>query len=131
MSMSDPISDLLTRIRNAQARGKPDVCLPSSNKKIAILKVCEEEGYIDGYRIEGTEKKPVLRVMLKYYNNKPVFELIKRISRPGLRSYKKHNELPRVMDGFGVAIVTTSKGVMSDRAARALGLGGEILCFIA
>lgn len=131
MSMNDPISDLLTRIRNAQARGKPEVVLPSSKAKIAILKVCEEEGYINGYTVEGTEQKPVLKVMLKYHNNKPVFELIKRISRPGLRTYKKHDELPRVMDGYGVAIVTTSKGVMSDRAARALGLGGEILCFIA
>ena len=131
MSMNDPIADLLTRIRNAQARGKPEVRLPASSKKVAILKVCQEEGYISGYYLEGSEKKPELRIVLKYYNNKPVIELIKRISRPGLRSYKGHDELPKVMDGFGVAIVATSKGVMSDRAARAQGLGGEILCFIA
>ncbi len=131
MSMTDPIADLLTRMRNAQMRNKAEITLPSSKIKIEILKVLEKEGYITGYHIEGSDKKPQLRVGLKYYNGKPVIEKSQRISKPGLRVFKGHDELPRVMDGLGMAIVTTSKGVMSERAARALGLGGEILCYVA
>jgi len=131
MSMTDPIADLLTRMRNAQMRNKPEVRLPASKIKIEVLKILEQEGYINGFYVEGSETKPELRVGLKYYNGKPVIQTSKRVSRPGLRVYKACTDLPEVMDGLGIAIVTTSKGVMSERAARALGLGGEILCYVA
>ena len=131
MSMQDPIADLLTRIRNGQSRSKRDVTMPSSKVKTAIVKVLQEEGYIEGFSVEGDEKKPQLTVTLKYHNNKPVIELLKRVSRPGLRTYKGSNDLPEVMNGLGVAIVSTPKGVMSERAAKSQNLGGEVLCFVA
>ncbi len=128
MSMTDPIADLLTRVRNAQAAGKAEVSIPSSRQKQAVLAVLKEEGYIDDFRVEGDEKKPVVTVKLRYYQGKPVIETLKRISRPGLRIYKDTASLPKVNGGLGVAIVSTSKGVMTDRAARAAGIGGEVIC---
>ena len=131
MSMSDPISDMLTRIRNAQMAEKPSVSIPSSKLKVAIAKVLADEGYIDGYRVNGSETKPTLEIELKYYAGRPVIEKIERVSRPGLRTYKGHANLPSVMNGLGVAIVSTSKGVMTDRKAKASGVGGEVLCIVA
>lgn len=130
MSMSDPIADMLTRIRNAQSTKKAQVTMPSSNKKVAIAKVLKDEGYISDYKIEESAK-PELTVVLKYYQGKPVIERLERYSRPGLRQYRAADELPKVIGGLGVAIVSTSKGVMSDRQARNLGHGGEIICFVA
>jgi small subunit ribosomal protein S8 len=130
MSMSDPIADMLTRIRNAQATQKPDVAMPATKLKTAIAEVLKTEGYVLGYRIEEVDNKKQLIVDLKYYQEKPVIEKIRRISRPGLRVYRDKNKLPRVMGGMGVAIISTSKGIMSDRAARLLGEGGEILCYV-
>ena len=130
MSMHDPISDMLTRIRNAQRANKEVVSMPSSKLKCAIAKVLHEEGYIDGF-VVSTETKPVLEIRLKYYAGSPVIEQIKRVSRPGLRIYKPSNEIPKVMNGLGVAIVSTSKGVMTDRKARLEGVGGELLCVVA
>lgn len=127
MSMTDPIADLLTRIRNAQSAGKAEVSMPSSRQKQAVLNVLKDEGYIAEFRVEG-EKKPQLVVTLKYFQGKPVIETIKRVSRPGLRIYKDTASLPKVRGGLGVAIISTSKGVMSDRAARSSGVGGEVLC---
>jgi len=131
MSMSDPIADMLTRIRNGQARGKVTIAMPSSRQKVAIANLLKDEGYLTEVSVESEGKKPQLLIRLKYYRGKPVIELLKRISRPGLRIYRGKDDLPRVMDGLGVAIVSTSKGLMSDRAARAAGHGGEILAYVA
>ena len=135
MSMHDPISDMLTRIRNAQRSNKVAVAMPSSKLKCAIAKVLKEEGYIEDFSVSTDAKpddaKPELSITLKYYSGRPVIEQIKRVSRPGLRVYKGSNEIPAVMNGLGVAIVSTSKGVMTDRKARAAGIGGELLCIVA
>jgi len=131
MSMSDPIADMLTRIRNAQMAEKVSVAMPSSSLKVAIAKVLKDEGYIDDFRVAGEALKPQLEIALKYYAGRPVIEKIERISKPGLRIYKGKEDLPRVMNGLGVAIVSTSKGVMTDRKARASGIGGEVLCVVA
>ena len=131
MSMSDPIADLLTRIRNAQQVAKPSVSVPSSKVKVAIAQVLKDEGYIDGFQIKGDGGKAELEIALKYYAGRPVIERIERVSRPGLRVYKGRHDLPQVMNGLGVAIVTTPKGVMTDRKARAAGIGGEVLCYVA
>jgi len=131
MSMTDPIADMLTRIRNAQMVGKTVVGVPSSKVKISIAQVLKDEGYIDGFTVRENEGKPELEIGHKYYADKPVIEKIERVSTPGLRVYKGRDELPRVMNGLGVAIVSTSKGVMTDRKARATGVGGEVLCIVA
>ena len=131
MSMSDPIADMLTRIRNAQMAEKVSVAMPSSSLKVAIAKVLKDEGYIEDFRVAGEAIKPQLEIALKYYAGRPVIEKIERISKPGLRIYKGTEDLPRVMNGLGVAIVSTSKGVMTDRKARASGIGGEVLCVVA
>ena len=131
MSMSDPISDMLTRIRNAQMANKVSVVMPSSKLKLAIVKVLEEEGYIDGYSVRDQDKKSILEIGLKYYAGHPVIERIDRVSKPGLRIYRGVNDIPRVMNGLGVAIVSTPKGVMTDRKARAANVGGEVLCVVA
>ncbi|WP_227816673.1 30S ribosomal protein S8 [Nitrogeniibacter aestuarii] len=131
MSMSDPIADMLTRIRNGQMAQKASVVMPSSKLKVAIAKVLQEEGYIDGFSVREGEGKPELDVTLKYYAGEPVIERIERVSKPGLRVYKGSNDLPRVMNGLGVAIVSTPKGVMTDRAARANRVGGEVICIVA
>ena len=130
MSMHDPISDMLTRIRNAQRASKVAVTMPSSKLKVAIAKVLKEEGYIEDFAVSA-DAKPVLEIQLKYYAGRPVIEQIKRVSRPGLRVYKGSDDIPTVMYGLGVAIVSTSKGVMTDRKARAAGIGGELLCVVA
>ena len=130
MSMQDPIADMLTRIRNGQAANKVAISMPSSKLKVAIANVLADEGYIESVKvIEGV--KPELEITLKYFQGKPVVESIQRISRPGLRIYKRKDELPKVMGGLGIAVVSTSKGVMTDRAARQEGLGGEIICYVA
>jgi len=131
MSMTDPIADMLTRIRNALSAGKLSVTMPSSKKKIAIANLLKEEGYITGVHTQDIDGKPVLEVTLKYYESKPVIDMIKRVSRPGLRVYKGKDELPSVMNGLGVAVVSTSKGLMTDRTARKAGHGGEIICYVA
>ena len=131
MSMSDPIADMLTRIRNAQMVEKPSVTLPASKLKTAIAKVLKDEGYIENFAVRGEGTKPELEIALKYYAGKPVIEKIERVSRPGLRIYRPKDELPKVMNGVGVAIVSTSRGVMTDRKARGLGVGGEVLCVVA
>jgi small subunit ribosomal protein S8 len=131
MSMTDPIADMLTRIRNAQMREEAIVVMPSSGVKLAIAKVLKDEGYIDGFKVSGEEVKPRLEIGLKYYAGKPVIEKIERVSRPGLRIYKSKDDIPRVMNGMGIAIVSTSRGVMTDRKARATGVGGEVLCIVA
>ncbi len=131
MSMSDPIADMLTRIRNAQSVAKAAVTMPSSKLKVAIAQVLKDEGYIDGFAIRDNEGKPELEVALKYYAGRPVIERIERVSRPGLRVYKGRDAIPQVMNGLGVAIVTTPKGVMTDRKARQTGVGGEVLCYVA
>ena len=130
MSMSDPIADMLTRIRNAQSVDKTAVTMPSSKLKVAIAQVLKDEGYIEDFAVRG-EGKPELEIGLKYYAGRPVIERIERVSRPGLRVYKGHDSIPQVMNGLGVAIVTTPKGVMTDRKARATGVGGEVLCYVA
>ena len=129
MSMTDPIADLLTRIRNAQSANKAAVNMPSSKVKLAIAGVLKDEGYIKDFRVEG-DKKPVLSIDLKYHQGQPVIETLSRVSRPGLRVYRDTANLPSVRGGLGVAIVSTSKGVMTDRAARDAGVGGEILCVV-
>ena len=129
MSMQDPLSDMLTRIRNAQMVGKATVSMPSSNLKISVAKVLEEEGFIDGFQVSESSK-PELELELKYFEGKPVIAEIDRKSRPGLRAYAGRDELPKVRGGLGIAIVSTSKGVMTDRAARAAGVGGEVLCTV-
>ncbi len=131
MSMSDPISDMLTRIRNAQMAEKVAVVMPSSKLKVAIAKVLHDEGYVDGYKVIDKEGKPSLEIGLKYYADRPVIETIQRVSRPGLRVYKGSGEIPKVMNGLGIAIVSTSKGLMTDHKARANGIGGEVLCIVA
>ena len=130
MSMSDPIADMLTRIRNAQSVDKAVVSMPSSKIKVAIAQVLKDEGYIEDFAVRDLEGKPVIEIGLKYYAGKPVIEKIERISRPGLRIYKGRDDIPRVMNGLGVAIVSTSKGVMTDRRARETGIGGEVLCVV-
>ena len=131
MSMSDPLSDLLTRIRNGQRASKQKVFMPSSKLKCAVAKVLKEEGYIEDFEVHRQDSKTELAITLKYHAKRPVIETIKRVSRPGLRVYRKADDLPRVIGGMGIAIVSTSKGVMTDQAARALGHGGEVLCVIA
>jgi small subunit ribosomal protein S8 len=129
--MSDPIADLLTRIRNAQSVNKTTVAMPSSKLKVAIARVLKEEGYIEDFAVADLGGKPELRIELKYYAGRPVIERIERVSRPGLRIYRGKSEIPTVMNGLGVAIVSTPQGVMTDRKARATGTGGEILCYVA
>jgi len=131
MSMSDPIADMLTRIRNAQATEKVSVFVPSSKVKQAIAQVLKDEGYIEDFAVRDQEGKSVIEIGLKYYAGKPVIEKIERVSRPGLRIYKGRDDIPRVMNGLGVAILSTSRGVMTDRKARADGVGGEVLCIVA
>jgi small subunit ribosomal protein S8 len=131
MNMTDPIADMLTRIRNAQMTEKATVVMPSSKVKIAIAKVLKDEGYIDGFKVAGEEVKPMLEIALRYYAGRAVIEKIERVSTPGLRVYKSKDEIPRVMNGLGIAIVSTSRGVMTDRKARATGVGGEVLCIVA
>lgn len=131
MSMSDPIADLLTRIRNAQMVAKPTVLVPASKVKQAIVQVLQDEGYIDSYQVKSADGKATLEISLKYYAGRPVIERIERVSRPGLRVYKGRDAIPQVMNGLGVAIVTTPQGVMTDRKARAAGVGGEVLCYVA
>ena len=131
MSMSDPIADMLTRIRNGQQAQKLSVVMPSSKLKVAIAKVLQDEGYIDGYTVHDNSGKPNLEVSLKYYAGRPVIERIERVSRPGLRVYRGSDDIPRVMNGLGVAIVSTPRGLMTDRAARAGRVGGEVICFVA
>jgi small subunit ribosomal protein S8 len=130
MSMTDPIADFLTRIRNAQSSGKTEVNAPTSKLKLAIAKVLKEEGYIEDFSSGLHEGKPTLAVQLKYYQGRPVIDRLERVSRPGLRVYKGKDELPSILGGLGVAIVSTSKGVMTDRQARASGHGGEVLCIV-
>jgi len=130
MSMSDPIADMLTRIRNGQRASKVDVSFSSSNKKTAILNVLKDEGYITGFETAPEDGKPVTKVALKYFDGKPVISKIQRVSRPGLRIFRGKDEIPSVLLGLGVAIVSTSKGVMSDRSARAAGQGGEVICVV-
>ena len=131
MSMSDPIADMLTRIRNAQMVEKTSVAMPASKLKVAIAQVLKDEGYIESFAVVGEKAKPQLEVTLKYYAGRPVIERIERVSRPGLRIYKGKDDIPRVMNGLGIAIVSTSHGVMTDRKARATGVGGEVLCIVA
>jgi len=131
MSMSDPIADMLTRIRNAQMVQKAVVVMPSSKLKVAIAQVLKDEGYIDGFQVKADGAKSELEVALKYYAGRPVIERIERVSRPGLRIYKGRDAIPQVMNGLGVAIVTTPKGVMTDRKARQTGVGGEVICYVA
>ena len=128
MSMTDPIADMLTRIRNAQQANKTDVLMPSSKVKVNIAKVLQDEGYISAHSVSDVDGKPVLSIALKYFEGSPVISKIDRVSRPGLRVYKAANDLPKVIAGLGVAIISTSQGVMADRKARALGQGGEVLC---
>ena len=130
MSMSDPIADMLTRIRNAQMVQKVSVVMPASKLKTAIAEVLKAEGYIDNFAVRGEATKLQLEIALKYYAGKPVIEHIERVSRPGLRVYKGRHDIPNVMNGLGVAIVTTPKGVMTDRKARQAGIGGEVLCYV-
>jgi len=129
--MSDPIADMLTRIRNAQSVNKTTVAMPSSKLKVAIARVLKDEGYIESYAIAEDAGKSTLSIELKYYAGRPVIEHIERVSRPGLRVYKGKSEIPTVLNGLGVTIVSTPKGVMTDRKARATGTGGEILCYVA
>ena len=130
MSMTDPIADFLTRIRNGQSSGKTEVNVPASKVKLAIAKVLKDEGYIEDFASTTLEGKPTLTVQLKYYQGRPVIDRLERVSRPGLRVYKGKDELPAVLGGLGIAIVSTSQGVMSDRQARAAGHGGEVLCIV-
>ncbi len=130
MSMQDPIADMLTRIRNGQARAKAAVNMPSSRLKVAIAKILKEEGYINDYKIEEDGQKKILMIELKYFDGKPVIEMLHRSSKPGLRKYRPHKNLPNVIGGLGTAIISTSKGVMTDKNARAQGIGGEILCVV-
>ena len=129
MSMQDPLADMLTRIRNAQMAEKSSVSMPAATLKVAVAKVLKEEGYVAGYDVQG-DTKPVLSIELKYFEGRPVIEDIKRVSRPGLRQYKSVDQIPKVKGGLGVSIVSTNKGVMTDRAARAAGVGGEVLCTV-
>jgi small subunit ribosomal protein S8 len=130
MSMTDPIADMLTRIRNAQSCGKTTVLMPSSKLKLSIAQVLKDEGYVDGFATKTEGAKINLEINLKYYAGNPVIDRIERISRPGLRVYKGVDDIPKVMNGLGIAIVSTSRGVMTDRKARATGVGGEVLCIV-
>jgi small subunit ribosomal protein S8 len=130
MSMTDPIADFLTRIRNGQASGKVEVKMPSSRIKLALAKVLKDEGYLDDYAIVPEGTKTTLTLRLKYYQGRPVIDRLERVSRPGLRVYRAKDELPKVLGGMGVAIISTSRGVMTDREARAAGHGGEVLCIV-
>lgn len=129
MSLQDPIADMLTRVRNAQLRRMASVTMPSSNIKVAVAQVLRDEGYVESFDVSG-EKKKTLAIQLKYFRGKPVIEEVSRVSRPGLRVYRPSEELPRVKAGLGIAIVSTNRGVMTDRAARQAGLGGEVLCTV-
>ncbi len=131
MSMSDPIADMFTRIRNAQRVEKESVTMPSSKLKVSIARLLRDEGYIDGYEVRAEGAKSELEVRLKYYAGRPVIDRLERVSRPGLRVYRGHNALPQVMNGLGIAIVTTPRGVMTDRHARASGVGGEVIAYVA
>ncbi|MGH8745892.1 MAG: 30S ribosomal protein S8 [Burkholderiales bacterium] len=131
MSMSDPIADMLTRIRNAQLIGHTEVLMPSSKLKASIAQVLKDEGYVEDFEVRERDGKSELAINLKYYAGRPVIERIERVSKPGLRVYKGRDDLPRVMNGLGVAILSTSHGVMTDRKARATGVGGEVLCIVA
>jgi len=131
MSLSDPIADMLTRIRNGQQRGKITIVMPSSKQKVAIANLLKEEGYIADAQVEANDGKPELVIKLKYFRGKPVIEHLKRVSRPGLRIYRGKDDLPKVWGGLGIAIVSTSQGLMTDRAARQAGQGGEIIAFVA
>lgn len=131
MSMSDPIADMLTRIRNAQLVKKVSVSMPSSKVKVAIASVLKDEGYVESFSVDNANGKPVLAIQLKYYAGSPVIERLERVSRPGLRIYKGSKDIPNVMNGLGVAIVSTPKGVMTDRKARETGVGGEVMCYVA
>ena len=131
MSMQDPISDMLTRVRNAQATHKVTVSMPLSNQKKAIAKLLADEGYVNGSQSEEINGKPALTIELKYHEGQPVIELLQRVSRPGFRIYRACRDLPKVLGGLGVVIVSTPKGLMTDRAARKAGLGGEIVCYVA
>ena len=130
MSLTDPIADMLTRIRNASAANKVEVSMPFSKLKLALAKVLKEEGYINEFSEQNVDSKPMLVVALKYYQGKPVIDTIKRVSRPGLRVYRGKDEVPKVLGGLGITIVSTSKGVMTDRTARAAGYGGEVICTV-
>ena len=130
MSMTDPLADMLTRIVNAQAAGKPDVAMPSSKLKVAVSRVLVAEGYISAYRVEGSGPKPQLVIDLKYFNGAPVIEMMRRVSTPGRRIYRGKDSLPRVIGGLGIAVISTPQGVMCDREARTLGQGGEVLCVV-
>ncbi|HHZ70584.1 MAG TPA: 30S ribosomal protein S8 [Methylococcaceae bacterium] len=130
MSMSDPVSDMLTRIRNGQSASKQLVAMPSSTMKLSIANVLKEEGYIADYAVEKNGNHDELNITLKYYQGRPVIDKVTRVSRPGLRIYRSKDELPSVLDGLGIAIISTSKGVMTDRAARAIGNGGEVICTV-
>ena len=131
MSMSDPVADMLTRIRNGQGTNKVSITMPASKLKKAIANVLKDEGYIENFAEHEEQGKPVLNIELKYYAGRPVIEKIERVSKPGLRVYKASQSIPEVMNGLGVAIVSTSKGVMTDRKAKAAGIGGEVLCYVA
>ena len=131
MSLQDQIADMLTRIRNGQQRFKLEVAMPSSKLKVAVATILKEEGYIEDFSVEEDGAKPRLTIKLKYFEGKPVIELLQRVSSPGLRRYSAKDQLPRVRGGLGTAIITTSKGVMTDRAAREQGVGGEIICIVA
>lgn len=130
MTVSDPIADMLTRIRNGQSANKVNVSMPASKVKASILAVLKSEGYITDFKSSDMDGKPTVTVELKYYNGKPVIDMIKRVSRPGLRIYKAQDDIPKVNDGLGVAIISTSKGVMTDRTARKEGCGGEVICYV-
>jgi len=131
MSMQDPVSDMLTHIRNGQRAGKVRIMMPMSKQKSAIAEVLKQQGYIRDFSVEDIEGKPQLAILLRYFEGKPVIETLKRISRPGLRVYKRKDDLPKVMDGLGIAIISTPKGLMTDRQARAEGHGGEVVCIVA
>lgn len=131
MSMSDPVADMLTRIRNGQQVGKATIAMPPSKQKVAVAQLLQDEGYIKSFSVAEDSSKSILSVDLKYFQGKPVIDMIQRVSRPGLRIYKRSNELPKVRGGLGVAIISTSKGLMTDRAARAAGHGGEVLAYVA
>ena len=131
MSMTDPIADMLTRIRNAQMVGQVDVSMPCSKLKISIAQVLKDEGYVEDYAVRDSGPKKELRIGLKYYAGQPVIERLERVSKPGLRVYRGRDDIPKVMNGLGVAILSTSRGVMTDRKARADGVGGEVLCIVA
>jgi small subunit ribosomal protein S8 len=128
--MTDPIADLLTRVRNGQSANKAEVSMPSSKLKVEIAKVLKDEGYVDSYAVKDVEGKATLNIQLRYYQGKPVIDKIKRVSRPGLRIFKGKGELPKVNGGLGIAIISTSKGVMTDQAARTAGEGGEVICTV-